>query len=369
MRWVSWIRSLKRMFDIDSRFDSILLLLPFSFLLLCLVCVHGSYIYLFPFISVAVIVSLGLVKVFQEYGLGISGCLWIGFLVAQWSYLSSFWDKCWFLGAIVSILVSLSLMFLVSDWLLCRQRSMQARTISQDEEIHRLKDKETQLLAEIKLAEQQRLDSESVMKNMLEDKDQCIRECLEKEKYLNNDLRILADQKQQWLDDYTSLYQEYRQLAEQVSSSNDVENVRKELMNQQEQFEHERNRLMGNILELQNRVTELTNHIAVLEEHSRKTEEETIETSVTKSQDTNYEAMYRQLREQFQGKQLALDEARRQLFMVQEQCLVLQREDALRRNTLALNDLDLLSDLGKRIEHLEEEVISLEGLVSHILTK
>ncbi len=193
------------------------------------------------------------------------------------------------------------------------------------------------------------------------------------------DLQVLTEQKHCWLEDYTALHDTYikeitgdhvlpssvswilgekkQEVFEQVGSSVETECIK----NQAEQ-EQMAQLLEDKTSELERIKGQLDEHKALLaskEEQWKKMSHQVLDTQDS----SNYKSRYQQLRGQFEEQKHSLSSARKELFLSQEECLLLRKEKEEGRYETDLTDIELIHSLLSSIESLEQEVAHLEELV------
>ncbi|EPJ31153.1 putative myosin heavy chain [Chlamydia psittaci 06-1683] len=233
-----------------------------------------------------------------------------------------------------------------------------------------------------------------------------------KQEHMALDLQILADQKNSWLEDYAVLHNEYvrlvagdettsvfswvsgkdtvshrenegtelwlRALQEKDEKMTSLENqlieeklLRKSLEDQCDSFQayvQEVEQLRLKLEELQNLLNQKDEEIIKL--HACIKEQETAtKISADDHEIKSYKDKYIQLRGQFAEKTKILTEVRKELFLVREKYLTLQKQEENVSTFTDMRDIEIIQNLLEHIESLEEEIISLEELVSHNLSQ
>lgn len=81
------------------------------------------------------------------------------------------------------------------------------------------------------------------------------------------------------------------------------------------------------------------------------------------------ESCYKQLRLQFEEKSKVLSQTRRDLFQAEGRLIALEKENALEPECPLANSMQsIFMQADEEIQHLEEEILSLEGLLSQVLS-
>lgn len=227
------------------------------------------------------------------------------------------------------------------------------------------------------------------------------------------DFQILADQKNSWLEDYALLHNEYVRLVAGDETTSVFSWVSRKDMSSTIQKQGEathswihilqekdaklaslegdlqkerslRENLENECLSLHSRVQEnkdlqlrfdalqslLEKKDGELEKLQEKLHEYlSSEKALLDAQDKSYKTKYLQLKEQFSAKAEALVEARKELFLVRENYLTLQRQEENSLSFIDMSDIEIIEKLLEYVENLEEEITSLEELVSHTLSR
>ncbi|AHK63387.1 Putative myosin heavy chain [Chlamydia avium 10DC88] len=240
-----------------------------------------------------------------------------------------------------------------------------------------------------------------------------LQESCKKQEHMALDFQILSDQKNSWLEDYALLHNEYVRLVAGDETTSVFSWVSKKemsvdfqqqgevaqtwtrilqekdmkLTSLEESLEKERSlreSFERECLSLHSRVQEVVDlelRLDKLQSQLRQKDieleqlQERIHGYVTSekvsfdSQDKSYKMKYLQLREQFSAKAEALLAARKELFLVRENYLTLQKQEEDSLSFIDMNDIRIIERLLEYIENLEEEITSLEELVSHTLSQ
>ncbi|WP_348664136.1 hypothetical protein [Chlamydia vaughanii] len=239
-----------------------------------------------------------------------------------------------------------------------------------------------------------------------------LQDSCKKQENMALDLQILADQKNSWLEDYAVLHNEYVRLVagdeatsvvSWVSGKETFSGERKQedtqlwiraLQEKDAKLASLENELVEEKLlrkSLENECQNLSSHVQEISELrlrlgelqvvlDQKDEElvqlrdfvknqEAVKAVSIDAESKSYKDKYLQLQEQFGEKSEALLEARRELFLVREEYLALQKQEENSSNFSDMKDIEMIQDLLEHIENLEEEITSLEELVSHNLSQ
>lgn len=214
------------------------------------------------------------------------------------------------------------------------------------------------------------------------------------------DLQILSDQKNSWLEDYALLHNKYLHLVSgdettsvfswvsqqegPLHSSQDESQVLLLALREKEEEvtalgkKLEEERLLRQGLESESfdvrlckqEIGDLENRLAECQHALGERERELLQLKSSKHAEGDeykaYKNKYLQLREQFNEKSEMIVQVRKELFSVNEHYLTLQRE---REHALDddMSHVHMIHKLLLRIEGLEEEIVTLEELISHSL--
>ncbi len=347
---------------------------------------------------------------FRFWGYGVVSCAFLA--VYYYRYINVSFSLLWALG--------LSLAFLLSWGIFVFGISFV------DEENNERQQKYDQLAneySEIQISYDQAIRDKSIACEFLEKRAHALeselKECramlhdsCKKQEHMALDLQILADQKNSWLEDYAVLHNEYvrlvagdettsvfswvsgkdtvshrenegtelwlRALQEKDEKMTSLENqlieeklLRKSLEDQCDSFQayvQEVEQLRLKLEELQNLLNQKDEEIIKL--HACIKEQETAtKISADDHEIKSYKDKYIQLRGQFAEKTKILTEVRKELFLVREKYLTLQKQEENVSTFTDMRDIEIIQNLLEHIESLEEEIISLEELVSHNLSQ
>ncbi len=344
------------------------------------------------------------------WGYGIVSCLFLS--VYYYKYINVSSSLLWTLGLFLAFLLSWGIFVFGISFV--------------DEENNEQQQKYNQLAneySEIQISYDKAVHDKSIACEFLEKRAHALeselKECrallqdsCKKQEHMALDLQILADQKNSWLEDYAVLHNEYvrlvagdettsvfswvsgkdtvsnredgetelwlRALREKDEKMTSLENelieeklLRKSLEDRCESFKayvQEVEQLRLRLEEVQNLLNQKDEEIIKL--HAFIKEQETaIKTPSDNHEIKSYKDKYIQLRGQFAEKTEVLAEVRKELFLVREKYLALQKQEENVSVFTDMRDIEIIQNLLEHIESLEEEIISLEELVSHNLSQ
>ncbi|AAP05494.1 conserved hypothetical protein [Chlamydia caviae GPIC] len=348
---------------------------------------------------------------FRFWGYGVVSCLFLS--VYYYKYIATYSSLLWALGLSTAFLLSWGI-FVFGISLI-------------DEENDEQKQKYDQLsneYTEIQVAYDKVVHDKAMACEFLEKRAQALESELQeyrallqasckKQEHMALDLQILADQKNSWLEDYAVLHNEYVRLVagdettsvfswvsgKETFSSNeskDAELWLRTLREKDEKVSSLENKLIEEKLlrttleeechslkshvqevdqlrvrleECQNFLHQKDEEIAQLNALVNEQKAIVIETPAIDVELKSYKDKYLQLREQFAEKTETLAEVRKELFLVREEYLALQKQEEITSSFADMKDIEMIQNLLAHIEGLEEEITSLEELVSHNLSQ
>ncbi len=347
---------------------------------------------------------------FRFWGYGIVSCLFLS--VYYYKYINVSSSLLWDLGLFLSFLLSWGIFVFGISFV--------------DEENNEQQQKYDQLAneySEIQISYDKAVHDKSIACEFLEKRayalESELKECrallddsCKRQEHMALDLQILADQKNSWLEDYAVLHNEYvrlvagdettsvfswvsgkdtvsdredqgtelwlRALQEKDEKMTSLENelieeklLRKSLEDRCDGFKayvQEVEQLRLKLEELQNLLNQKDEEIIKL--HAFIKEQETaIKIPAANHEIKSYKNKYIQLRGQFAEKTEILTEVRKELFLVREKYLALQKQEENVSSFTDMRDIEIIQNLLEHIESLEEEIISLEELVSRNLSQ
>lgn len=347
----------------------------------------------------------------QFWGYGITSCIFC--LVYCYKYFPIHSSALWSLGLACSFILSWGI-FVLGVSLIAKGH----------EERQKEYDRLSEECDEVRISYDKAVHDKAIACEFLEkraqslesDLEKCralLQESCKKQENMALDFQILSDQKNSWLEDYALLHNEYVRLVagdETTSVFSWVSRKETPLDRQQQgDLSHTWTRI------LQEKETKLTSLEDALEKervlresleneclnlYTRIREAEDLqvrfdglqdllgqkdielkqlreklqhyansETASLDSQDKSYKTKYLQLREQFGEKSEALAEARKELFLVRENYLALQKQEEDSLSFIEMHDITIIERLLEHIESLEEEITFLEELVSRTLSQ
>lgn len=344
------------------------------------------------------------------WGWGVISCI---FIFVYYEYFSIDSSALWSLGLVSSFVLS---------WGIC---TLGISLISEErtKKKHQY-DRLSEEYAEVQASYDQAVRDKAIACEFLEKRTQSLESDLEKYRALLQesckkqenmalDFQILADQKNSWLEDYALLHNEYVRLVAGDETTSVFSWVSRKDMSSTIQKQGEathswihilqekdaklaslegdlqkerslRENLENECLSLHSRVQEnkdlqlrfdalqslLEKKDGELEKLQEKLHEYlSSEKALLDAQDKSYKTKYLQLKEQFSAKAEALVEARKELFLVRENYLTLQRQEENSLSFIDMSDIEIIEKLLEYVENLEEEITSLEELVSHTLSR
>ncbi|WP_148174344.1 hypothetical protein [Chlamydia felis] len=374
-------------------------------------CASVVNITLLPLIMCFSALSLVASVYFHFWGYGVVSCLFLS--VYYYKHISTCSSLFWALGLSTALLLSWGI-FAFGISLIDEENDQQQQKYDQ------LSNEYADLQVSYGKSVQDKAMACEFLENRAHALESELNECrallqdsCKKQEHMALDLQILADQKNSWLEDYAILHNEYVRLVagdettsvfswvsgkETTSSSDrkhgDSELWLRTLQEKDEQVTSLENELIEEQLlrksledmcnSLQSRVQEVEELRLRLEEfqdllykkdkelaqlHSLISELEAgVKTTVDKESKL-YKDKYLQLKEQFAEKTEALAAVRKELFLVREEYLALQKQEENSSNFADMKDIEIIQNLLVHIECLEDEVTSLEELVSHNLSQ
>lgn len=337
----------------------------------------------------------------------------IGLLASNlyyWTQQDVIFAKIWLVGCLCSIIISWFIYWLGLTVLKDSSIEHQQKYDSLSDEYDRFKclyqnieQEKIDLLASLK-------ETQSLLSSSLKDKEDIENKYRLKHEELARDLDILVEQKDYWARDYASLHKEYMSIISQnqdiipIFHTNDnlgIVDLQKDIAEKNSLLEQLNNKITTLNLQLSDhdllkedfqklleekesafiqvrslqdslsvKNLELANLKAEIRELQSKVKvssTEDITVSKNLKEEHSYKSKYLQLRQQFIEKNEALLEIRKELFRVQEELLRYQKKEDVDNVIIDLKEIELMRDLLDQIEHLEEEVNYLEGLISHSL--
>jgi Chromosome segregation ATPases len=341
-------------------------------------------------------VSVALVSFFRNWGYGIAilGAIFLGISLYNHSSISIFWGSLLVFSFVVSLGVFLLSVSLVEGLIREKTASLKKVSICRDElqesynrEVQERKDGELFFQGQVAALEREL----SVCSDQLQ-------EVSRKYTHAHEDLQVLIDQRDGWLNDYMTLHQEYvRAISgyeeqtlfpwrvfqghsqESVDDSQqiqvceklaDLEKLCEEESGSKRYAEERLEKVLSDLLEathhresLEKEVVEKDKEIEALKQEISM---EKLQNSSAHHERAVYKGKYLQLREQFQVKDAFLKKARRERFLAQEQLLALKREEEEEASDPSTMDsFFIIQNLLLQIEALEEEINYLEELVFH----
>ncbi|WP_239923127.1 hypothetical protein [Candidatus Chlamydia corallus] len=384
----------------------------------CLGCASVVKVSLIPFLLVFSSLALPLILCFRGKGYALLTGIFVTFYLAKYVIGEPLYQSFWFSGLGLSFLLSYGL-FLQGVWLAQEEEVAKGKErvrLSEDLDEQR---NVYQDLLEKKSQEKEFLDARAQgLEKELTKCQELLKEAYQKQEYLTIDLKILADQKNSWLEDYAELHNKYVQL---VSKNEDVvfpwlaeplvyesdgsansdlslwasalqekekslECLRNEILVEKQRCSEYENRCHQLTLSLENFTTlemrceelqDLLNqketkidqlHQLVREFEEKAVTQASANSVISSDEEKHYKGLYSQLQEQFIEKSETLSLVRKKLFAVQEKYLTLKKKEELTKQDMSFDDVSMIQRLLERIELFEEEVSHLEELVSRSLS-
>ncbi|ACZ32911.1 conserved hypothetical protein [Chlamydia pneumoniae LPCoLN] len=418
-RWVNQLIKLgdlvknSRSFSVEWVFISALLLI-FG----CLGCASVVKVSLVPFLLLFSFLAFPLILCFRGKGYALLLGVFVTLYVAKYVVGETLYVSFWLSGLGVSFLLAFGL-FLQGVWLAQEEEMVKGKEqlrLSEDLDAQRSAYEDLLLT---KSQEKEFLDARAQgLDRELTECQELLKAAYQKQEYLTIDLKILADQKNSWLEDYAELHNKYIEL---VSKNGDVvfpwvaepsvgesqgsekvdvsrwvsalqekeeslERLRNEILVEKQRcsdYEHrcqELGLLLQNFTALERRCEELQNllnqketqinelHQLVCKSEEKVSVEPSAHAETSCVEEKQYKGLYSQLQEQFLEKSETLSLVRKKLFAVQEKYLTLKKKEELTKQDMSFDDISMIQGLLERIEILEEEVSHLEELVSRSLS-
>ncbi|WP_174222246.1 hypothetical protein [Chlamydia poikilotherma] len=348
---------------------------------------------------------------FRFWGYGVVSCLFL--FVYYYKHIGTCSSLLWALGLSTAFLLSWGI-FVLGITLI-------------DEENQEQKQKYDQLsnqYAEIQVSYDKAVHDKAMaceflekrahaLESELQESRTLLQDSCKKQEHMALDLQILADQKNSWLEDYAILHNEYvrlvagdettsvfswvsgketfsnsegrsedaelwlRALHEKDEKMASLENELIEEKLSRKSLENECHSLKSDIEEidqLRSRLEEFQNLLSQKDKeltqlHALVNQQKALVKTPVADEFKSYKDKYLQLKMQFAEKTEALAEVRKELFLVREDYLALQKQEEMTSNFVDMKDIEMIQNLLAHIECLEEEITSLEGLISHNLSQ
>lgn len=290
------------------------------------------------------------------------------FVIIKQGY--SFFEALWLEGCLISSCMSLLILLLGLDNLIEKKRIQIFESEKKINQLQKENNKYLKDIQELKFANTKAADFSLALEEKNQRDIEILNHVLEEKMILKQQVSLLLDQKSFWISNYDNLHQKFLtsgQFNEQIYNE-----LTFDLEKSKEDFyllQHQYNKLKESLIFLSSQHKKL---LKTLDNKELSLEKDSFKTSLDLTQMTSelshIQSLYDQLRSQFEDKKFQLDITRKQLFKLEETIAIQKRDQEL---FLLEDNVDFTAilNLEEKLSNLEQEVIYLEELISHILLK
>lgn len=282
----------------------------------------------------------------------------------------SFVEILWLEGCLLSSCLSLSIFLLKMDDLVKKNCHRNYESHKKFNQLQTEKQKCLQVIQNLELINIKTADFCSMLGDKNKKDEEIIHQILEEKQLLEQQVKLLSDQKLFWISNYDDLHKKFVKLipADKLFEEQGVEENLYELNNANKDLQKENDKLKQDFCLLDLKYKGLLQKFEEEKKILCEQEFPRIDSCESSSELSYVRGQYNQLKDQFEDKKYQLHITRQQLFKLEEANTSRKREKVFFL-TERHNDIADFCNFEKTISLLEEEVTHLEELISHILSR
>lgn len=310
--------------------------------------------------------------VFRFLGLFVSFSI---FIVVFYLYIVrqgfSFFEMLWLEGCLLSSCLSLSIFLLKMDDLVKKKHHQNYENHKKFNQLENEKKRCLQIIQDLELINTKSADFCSILEDKNKKDEEIINQVLEEKQLLEQQVKLLSDQKLFWTSNYDDLHEKFIKLIpseNKLVQEQEFEKNLCELNNANKNLQEQHDRLKKDFCLLDLKYKGLLQKFEEEKKNLCKQEPLQINSRKPSSELSYVQGKYNQLKDQFEDKKYQLHITRQQLFKLEEINIAWKREKILLLTENDGNVADFYS-IETTISHLEQEINHLEELISHILSR